>query len=272
MDTDKSIFGWLHSEIQGVRTRGFYIVAPDGYVDLEIENLSVFSKSQYAQFLKEFGWVQLYRYPADGSNGCLVSVYPLRAVRVHLVHGRKMVEFGFRSNISAFFDLEMVSQAGFSYVYSVRAGRVLKEFDSFGDWLYSACKWARNKFSDGRWERIVNGPRPFSKRELTVVEARKKYTWKNVGFASDGDAIFEVRNDSDLILPYYSIGVQGVWGVKLIGGAWLNVSNIESKKIGIVKQNCYKEMLAQDEVEFYDLLPPIPETKNRYWEFKLLKA
>jgi hypothetical protein len=111
-------------------------------------------------------------------------------------------------------------------------------------------------------------PKPFSKREQGIVEARKLFQWRHVGFTESGDSVFEVSNNSAMVLPYLSIGVQGKGGSKLIGGAWLDVSCIGPGQTGKVEHHCYKEMLAPEDHEFFTEPDPTPETRDRYWEFE----
>jgi len=110
--------------------------------------------------------------------------------------------------------------------------------------------------------------RPFSKREQAIVEARRLFQWRHLGFTENGTSIFEVSNNSPMVLPYLSIGVQGKGGTKLVGGAWLNVSAVVPGQTGKVEHHCYKEMLAPEEHEFFNTPDPTPETRDRFWEFK----
>lgn len=110
-------------------------------------------------------------------------------------------------------------------------------------------------------------PKPFSKRELEIIEARKLFQWRHIGFAEDGNSIFEISNGSSVSLPYLSIGAQGKGGTKLIGGAWLNVSAIGPGQTGKVEHQCYKDMLAPEEHEFFSKSDPTPETRDDFWEF-----
>lgn len=113
-----------------------------------------------------------------------------------------------------------------------------------------------------------NPARPFSKREQGIFEARKLFHWRHTGFAENGDSIFEISNNSLMVLPYLSIGVQGKGGSKLVGGAWLNVSAVAPGETAKVAHQCYKEMLAPEEHEFFNKPDPTPETRDRYWEFE----
>ncbi len=114
--------------------------------------------------------------------------------------------------------------------------------------------------------------KPFSKREQGIVEARKQFQWRHLGFAENGNSIFEVSNNSAMTLPYLSIGVQGKGGSKLVGGAWLNVSTIGPSQTGKVEHQCYKEMLTPEEHEFFNTSDPTPETRDRFWEFERISS
>ncbi len=128
------------------------------------------------------------------------------------------------------------------------------------------CSWQ----GYGSSKAANKAPKPFSTRELRIVAARRKFRWRHIGFAPDGDALFEVANESEVRLPFLSIGVQGRGGTKLIGGAWLDVSTIEPGCSAVTKRDCYKDKLLQDEVECFSKEDPTPETRDRYWEFKKL--
>jgi len=110
--------------------------------------------------------------------------------------------------------------------------------------------------------------RPFSKRELDIVEARRLFKWQHLGFAENGDSIFAVSNESAMVLPYLTIGVQGKDATQLVGGAWLNVSGIAPGQTGKVEHPCYKETLAPEAHEFFNKPDPTPETRDGFWEFK----
>jgi len=49
---------------------------------------------------------------------------------------------------------------------------------------------------------IKKPPKTFSKRQEQIVAARTQFKWRHIGFAENGDAIFEVRNETTMLLPY----------------------------------------------------------------------
>jgi hypothetical protein len=113
-------------------------------------------------------------------------------------------------------------------------------------------------------------PKPLSAKDLKIIAARRQFQWRHLGFAPDGDALFEVTNGSEIRLPYLSIGIQGRGGTKRIGGVWLDVSHIEPGRSAMVKKDCYKDQLLPEEVECFAKDDPSPETRDRYWEFRRL--
>ncbi len=123
-------------------------------------------------------------------------------------------------------------------------------------------------FRRGSRSEVKKPSKPFSKRQEQIVAARAQFKWRHVGFAKNGDAIFDVHNGSTLRLPYLSVGVQGRGGTKLVGGVWLDVSKIEPGQSGRVQHDCYKGQLLPDEVECFAKPDPTPETIDRYWEFE----
>lgn len=272
MATNDSAFGWLRAEIAAIRSRRFHIFSPVSAADLEYRRgrKKVRLRGAFASFLKEFGWALLY---TDYGDAPLVSAYPLSSKRRFiLADGQAYIGFGYRDEESVFFLESQVLTAGVSPVFAERQGHVVMLNEGFEQWLRESCTWARSTFSKPEWRKIVSGPKPFSPREQQIVAARTRFTWRHVGFEKNGDAVFEVSNRSDMTLPYLSIGVQGRGGTKLEGGVWLEVARIKPGHTGRVRQDCYKDQLSQRELECFALDEPIPEKKERYWEFERMKT
>ena len=123
---------------------------------------------------------------------------------------------------------------------------------------YIACECTSNASKPAK---------PFSAREQAIVDARQRFVWKHVGYADNGDAVFEVSNRSKTRLPFLSIGLRGP---KLIGGAWLDVAGIGPGEAGRVQHRCYKDILPNEAVQFFDIRGPTPETRDEFWEFRRL--
>ena len=99
------------------------------------------------------------------------------------------------------------------------------------------------------------------------MEARRSFRWELIGFSEDGDALFEVQNNSKRILPFLTVGIRDSGQKILTGSVWLDVGNIEPGSKGVVKKDCYKDRIPPDQLEPFDLPDPIPEKKEAYWEF-----
>jgi hypothetical protein len=270
MDTNKNpTFDWLRQELLLIKSRRFHIFdslsADDFYYSTSDQRINLIG--DYSDFLKEFGWARLF---TDEQDAPLLSVYPLRICRKHICKdGKIYIGFGYRGQQSVYFDEQEILSTGCSKVYVVntKVGREIAS--SFSEWLKGAYEWVRAKYSATQWKKIIEGPKPFSEKELAIVSARKQFKWRHIGFAANGDAIFEVENKSNMFLPYLSIGVQGKGGTKLVGGAWLDVSNIAPGCSAHIQRDCYKDKLLADELEVFPLDEPIPEKRERYWEFKI---
>ncbi len=254
-----------------IKSRRFHVFTPCTGDDLGYAPISAAGsalKGAYVDFIEEFGWAMLYNEKREGP---LVSAYPLiEHRRMFLGDGLPYIGFGYSGMRSAFFQEALILRDGCSPVFGELNGKVILFADTFDIWLKSSCDWAKSTFKPAVWSRIVKGPKPFTAKEQAIVAARALFTWKHVGFAANGDSIFEVHNGSTLSLPYLSIGVQGKGGSILVGGAWLSVSAIKPGQTNQVIHSCYKEMMKLEEHEFFHKLEPIPEQREAYWEFKKL--
>ena len=77
-----------------------------------------------------------------------------------------------------------------------------------------------------------------------------------------------MENQSKRTIPFLSIGIQGKGGTVLVGGAWLSVGHIHPGEKIVITKDCYKGQISPDKLEAFDLPEPIPEKKERYWEFR----
>lgn len=250
-----------------IKSRRFHILEPLQSDDLYYEGPQglVLLTGDYAMFLGKFGYAKLF---LDHQDGTTLSVFPLKKFRRHICeNGKVYVGFGFRSYQSVYFDEQELLSAGCSRVYVVNKKVGREVASNFSEWFVEAYEWTRSKYSAAKWKKIVEGPKPFNDEEMHIVKARQQFVWRHVGFAEDGDALFEVENKSNRKMPYLSIGIQGRGGTILVGGAWLDVSGLEPGEKAIIKKDCYKYVLQPSEFEAFHKPEPIPEKKDAYWEF-----
>jgi hypothetical protein len=202
MATNDPAFVWLRDEIAAIRSRRFHIFTPVSDADLEYRHgrKRVQLRGTFASFLREFGWAQLY---TDDGDAPLVSVYPLSSTRRFVLSdGDTYIGFGYCEEQSVFFREAQILAEGVSPVFEGMQDRVVMVNKRFEQWLKESYVWARSTFSAKAWKKIVEGPKPFSAREQRIVAARTQIKWRHVGFAKNGDAIFEVTNGSDMTLPF----------------------------------------------------------------------
>jgi hypothetical protein len=260
-------FDWLRQECLQIKSQRFHIFEPRGSADYcyEVKGHCIELRGDYVDFLREFGWAKFF---TDYNDAPVISVYPLKEYRRHKCKdGKTYVGFGDRGNKSFCFEEDEVLSGSPSKVYMLNGNRVDEPHQNFPDWLKTSYELVKSKYTQSKWQKLVAGPKPFSPEEIQVVEARRNFAWKLVGFSEDGSANFEVKNNSIRTLPYLSIGIQGKGGRILVGAVWLNVGHIQPGEKAVVTKDCYKDRISRDELEPFDLPEPIPEKKDRYWEF-----
>jgi hypothetical protein len=220
--------------------------------------------NSYKSFLTEIGTVKLFR---EG-GGYIVGVYPIIS-DLKLSDGDFALNFGHYDSHKVWFKK---SQLFFDEppVYQNKDSKMVEAAPNFIDWLNNSLSAAKRRYTKKEWEKILRGPSPFNKRELSIVQARKDFHWKILGVTKENKVQFQVTNSSCLILPYLSIGVRHKDG-SFEGGIWLNTLNINPGQTAIVEKDCYSELTCFNDLEFFDEIDPEPEDRDQYWEFKLVR-
>jgi hypothetical protein len=252
----------LLAEIAATKTRKFYVINPG------TKNVSTCMQLHYicglpfsyTRFLEELGDSRLFR---DG-NGYIVGVHSI-FLETELAKGRTLLHFGHRGSANAYFDRTLLKDET-TPVFESSSGGLRQVANGFSHWMEKALSYARKQYSREEWRKIVNGPLPFNAKELSIVEARKKFKWVFVRNGRNGKAIFEVTNGSKLVLPYLSLGLRHQRGL-FEGCVWLKTANIVPGESGLIEHDCYSELAPLEEMEIFDLPDPEPEDRTRYWEF-----
>jgi hypothetical protein len=258
----ENMFEWLQEEIERVKTPKFYVY--DGPLNPEtaclVDKAEIPVSVSYKQFVKTFGNAQFYRQ----SGIYLVRVFasPREA---QSEDGERLLHFG-RTDLSlAYFKPSEPAVNEEAPVFEWRHNMGLRRSGrSFEEWLVKTSRSAKRRFKKSEWAAIERGPAPFDEYEKDIVRARRKFTWKVVGVAENGDLQFEVHNGSEMILPYISIGIGG----RIEGEISLPVDNIAPGETRIVHRDCYKKYVQPSEVEVFEMPDPGPEDRDLYWEFK----
>ena len=264
------MFEFLVAEMARIKTRKFHLV--DGAASPELKEAVEKSvlplPPSYKEFVLRFGNAKLYRQ----LGYWLVEVYaaPRDAVSSD---GESLFQFGRTHTSLAYFKESLLVEGGESPVFEWRYRQgVRRTADGFLEWLKAKCSSARKKYKKKEWEAVTNGPPPFTQEEQAVVEARKRFRWRVVGIAPNGDLRFEIHNGSDMTLPYFSLGIRGKLrppkSGPLNGGVYLSVGSIRPRETRIAEHDSHKDLVAPEDVEVFDLPDPEPEDRERYWEFK----
>lgn len=259
---ENAVFEWLDEELATIKTRKFHLVdgpiSPANGTMVESSELGV--PNSYKEFVMRFGNAKLYRF------GSTYALTVFAVPRDATVEGESLLCFGESSASAAFFNEQICHPSGESPVFEWTKERGLHNSAAgFEEWLKRNADLARSNFSRKRWMEIVKGPRPFSSRELKLVEARRQFRCKAVGVAANGDMLIEVQNGSEMILPYLSLGVRTP---KFNGGVWIETAEVIPGSTRIIAKDCYKDIVAPHDVELFVEPDPDPEDRDRYWEFR----
>lgn len=260
------MYEWLEREISEIKTRKFHVIAGDKVGMGLHQSAEVYSSlpPSYVAFVSKFGTAKLYRIGGAYQVGVLNP--PKEKI---LKNGEKLLHIGHFDDSTAYFRCSLMFPGKESPVFEWTEDGFEMIADSFEQWLTQRCMDARDSYTEEEWQDILNGPAPFTAEEEAIVEARQHFKWRLVGFDDNGDMAIAVRNDSNLVLPYLSIGIRAKDNT-LEGGAWLDVSDIQPGQESIVKHPGYKQQIQPDNTEVYPLPDPLPEDRERYWEFRKL--
>ena len=184
-----------------------------------------------------------------------------------LQNGVRVLCIGHFLSNKAYFKSSLISPDKDSPVFEETNNRLLKIADNFEDWFTKRSAKARAFYTKREWKQILKGPKPFSNHEELLCSARKKYKWQFIEFDDEGNAKISVKNDSDLVLPFLTVGVR-TKDNSYSGRIWLNVAGIEPGENKIISHPCYREQFARDNIELYAMDDPIPEEREIYWEFR----
>lgn len=257
-------FEWLENEISEVKTKNFFQVDGPASADLEqaISSSGISVPNSYKAFVLNFGNAKLYKQVGGYALG--VRACPKEAISND---GESLLCFGHYLFSKAFFKTKLLDSGKESPVFESQAGGLRKTANGFAEWLQMRSSTIRKGIGKNRWSQIVNGPKPFTKNELNILEARRSFDWRIVSIDEDGNVNFEVFNDSTTVLPFLSVGIRSKDG-GFSGAVYLPVSDLAPGSKKTVKHECYKGYIDRNKVEAYELQDPGPEDRDEYWEFK----
>jgi len=259
------MYDWLEKEIAEIKWKKFHVVerhSDQNQVEQSNELDSRLPPS-YMTFIREFGKAQLYR---ESRNTYQLGVFA-PPQRMEAKDGEKLLYFGDNDDASAYFKRDLLTPGKESPVFEFEEGQLEKVAGSFDKWLAKAARRIRRSYKKREWQEILNGARPFSEKEQTIIDARRQFKWQVLGFTENGNIRILIKNDSMMTLPYFSVGVKVKSGA-ILGGLWLPVSDIAPGQEKVVEHSYYTGSLGPDVSEVCDLPDPEPEEREAYWEFR----
>lgn len=266
------MFEWLVDEMAKVKTRKFYLV--DGPLPTDkrelVERSELPVPPSYKSFVLQFGNAKLYR---TGSQ-YRVQVFAGPSAD-ETEEGEPILCFGRTEDTVAYFKESLLVPGAESPVFEWQYDEGIEQqtANGFEEWLRKKYARARQFYTNKEWGKIEKGPPPFSDQEKRIVQARRKFRWQLVGISSSGDIQFKVHNDSDMVLPFLSVGIRGKrrgTDATLNGGVWLPVASVLPGQTAVIEKDCYKEWVDPQDVVAFEEPDPEPEDRDRYWEFKAI--
>ena len=264
------MFEWLQAELREIKTNKFHVVdGPAGKrLRKAIKTSKLAAPRAYKDFALQFGNANLYRQDDYVDRYHVVVLASMRDAE----HKESSLRwFGEYAGRSAYFKEELLNLEDDSPVFEWVVGpysHLQQVADGFVQWLEKRCQSAKKKYTKRRWKELVSGPEPLTAKEQQVVKARSKFRWRVVGIAKNGALRFEVKNDSAIVLPYLTIGVDNEQR-SIRGAIFLPTSDVRPGQTKIVEHRCYKGYLRPEEHVAFDFPAPGPEDRGRYAEFDL---
>lgn len=268
------MYEWLEKEITEIKTKKFHVIQTQEQLDISrtipSEIYSLLPPS-YIAFLSKFGRVKLYRENAYYQVGVLNPPQD-KIIR----SGEKLLHIGYFNDSEAYFKYSLLKPGKESPVYEWTDEGFEKIADSFSEWLTRRCEDARDTYTDLKWEEICNGSKPFTSEEEAIVAARNQFQWQVVRFDENRNLKIAVKNNSNIILPYLTIGMRAtnptdsgrIWE----SGIHINVSNIQPGQERIIEHHIHQNLFTPINTEFFQPPDPLPEERDKYWEFQKLRT
>ena len=258
------MFEWLEQEISAIRTPRFHVV--DGPADAKLREAVIgsgfFTPPAYREFVLKFGNAKLYRNARNNSYRVGVFAAPREGVSND---GARIYHIGFHDGARVY--VKFPSDSAHSPIYEFESGSEAEVANSFEEWLSASCIAARNAYGKAEWAEIPRGPKPFTAKEMEIIEARRSMRWRVLGIDADGNHIFEVMNAGRRVLATLTVGVRSK-DRRLNGAIGLSVRSVSPGQTVLLHASCYKDLLPPQDVEVFPLPDPKPEDRGYYWEFK----
>ena len=264
------MYKWLTEEIAAVKELKFHVV--DGPADKRLKKAVQTTKlavpRSYKAFVLELGNAQLYR--VDGSiDDYHVEVAASMREDVQHPSGQSWLRIGAYRGHGAYFRPDLLrggrESPVFEWYTGPSGGYALEVAKGFDQWLKLRCGQARKKFLKRRWKEIHAGPAPFTPEELAIATARRKFRWKFLGVAKNGNLRIQIHNGSNMVIPYFSLRIDHRGG-GIAGGITIKVIDLEPGETQVFERDAYKGLYDPTSIVPADYPPLGPEDRDRLWD------
>lgn len=247
------MYEWLAAELQSIATPKFHLVEGAAVEDFRevVLNSDIALPDAYKAFAVEFGNAKFFR---KDHTTYKMSVFA----------GPRRIEDCPGGFLVGFWKGDWIAlREGEQGVFNRKLSKLLSP--SFDQWLADAYRAIQARYPKKQWKAIVEGPPPFDAEEASMVEARAKFVWRNLGADANGDLLIEIENQSERSIPRFSLGARSL-DRRLHGGLHLDVAAIAPGSKAVLTRSCYKDHYPADQMELFDLPQPGPEDREYYFE------
>lgn len=203
----------------------------------------------------------------DGRDVPDLAIYEPKKIRLVEHRGGSFIGVGFRKMTSAFLRLDDSGTVG-DEVYEGQLTWSKSTGMDLAEWTRDAHEKLKRALGKRAWEKVVIGPVAFSLDEIDIIASRSKIRWKVVGFTPDRLVRFEVTNNSSRRLEFFTIGVEDIARIALVGAVALPIDEVLPGQTKIIATDCYRDMIAPEKLRLFDLPLPTPETRKKFWELR----
>lgn len=262
------MYDWLSEEINIIKTRRFHLIHLTSIVESEkfVDEASL--PPSYLAFIRKFGHSKLYR------SGTQYIIHVLDMPQIDLEwDGKLYARFGATAVLTnAYFKVDDLSKGMEASVYELEYWdgeyELEKRHPTFHEWLLNNSETIKSNMSQEGWAEVLNGPISFNEIELRIIKARKEFSFSLLGFTETGDARILVKNQSQMSLPYLTIGVAVQAAEQHMQRCWLPVNDLKPGESRILDVDLYKKFMPRDSIKLFELPDPEPEDRDIFWEFR----
>jgi hypothetical protein len=258
------MFEWLDQELSQIKNKKFHVIHNPSTTTVTEVDRNILPPS-YLAFVEKYGGAKLYRKDGYYQVGILDSPVPLI-----LSNNENLLCIGHYLSSQACFKQSQLALRQEAPIFEWNGQSLRRVADSFEQWLTKRAADARKSYIKTQWKEIMSGPKPFNADEQSIVDARRQISWRLAGFNDNGDARIAVKNNSNIVLPYLSIGARSKDNT-IEGRIWLNIADVQPGEERIIEHPGYKDQIARNNLELFPLPDPEPEDRSSFWEFRTRK-